>query len=170
MFWSAMAPLEEARKHFMIPPPAAGPVRAGTTSRRGRADARLFIEPVALHLAVQRREMDPERLRRASLVALDLLQHTVAHVQQDAAAAVSTAADALEYRAARIVGYQTRFLDIHAISPGCAHSGQATSHGNKRHAPAVIQISRFVIAYSHAGRRKQQRDLCKIGPFHATFA
>src|ERR1017187_10509954 len=44
---------------------------------------------------------------RRGAVALHLPQHTVPDMQQDAATAVATAANALEHRGGRIVGYQT---------------------------------------------------------------
>jgi hypothetical protein len=70
-------------------------------------------------------------IERRFTIALDFQQHAVPDMQQDAAAAVATAADALEDGSGQIVGYQTRLLNVHAISLGRTESGQATSHGNK---------------------------------------
>src|SRR5579885_1316079 len=51
--------------------PASRRARSGAfgARRTGR-----FVKPVALHLAIQRREVDPQRLRRARLVSIDPFQ------------------------------------------------------------------------------------------------
>src|SRR5450759_3768289 len=109
------------------------------------APQRIF-EPIRVIYKIGRHRPDRTQaamIERRLAIALDLHQYTVLDMQQDAAAAMATAADALEHRGGQMVGYQTRLVNVHICNllPGLGQAGA-----------------------EHVSPE------CKIGPFHATLA
>src|SRR5664280_2364521 len=121
---------------------ASGPYCSLMASRRREISSSASSQEVRSHSPDWRLPLRRSGYFRRSLWYTRSV-HTVPDMQQDAAAAVATAADALEHRGGQMVGYQTRLLNVHACNllPGLAQVGA-----------------------------EHVSPTCKIGPFHGTLA